>query len=283
MVVRDRGGWASRTLRALLVVGIGLLPLAVAGVSGAQGKPEESQAELAKKTQNPVADLISVPLQSDFNFGVGPKDDLQYVLNIQPVVPFHLTESWNLITRTILPLIYQPELAPGVGDVFGLGDIQLSLFLSPAKPGHLIWGVGPIFSFPSATDDVLGSGKFSIGPSVVGLTIQGHWVIGALVNNLFSVAGDSDRKTVNQMLIQPFLNYNLPDGWYVTSAPIITADWEANSDDRWTVPVGGGVGKILRLGKLPLNAQLQAFYNVVRPDSTAEWQLRVQLQFLFPK
>jgi hypothetical protein len=123
----------------------------------------------------------------------------------------------------------------------------------------------------------------SIGPSVVALTIQGHWVFGALVNNLFSVTGDSDRKTVNQMLIQPFRNYNLPDGWYVTSAPIITADWEAASDDRWTVPVGGGVGKIFRLGKLPLNAQLQAFYNVVRPDNTAEWQLRVQLQFLFPR
>ena len=132
-----------------------LLVACVPGLAEAQ-----DDAELAKKTQNPVADLISVPFQNNVNFGVGPNDDVQYILNIQPVIPFRLTEDWNLISRTIVPLIYQPELAPGVGEVFGLGDIQQSLFLSPAKPGKLIWGVGPILQFPTATDDSLGQGKW---------------------------------------------------------------------------------------------------------------------------
>ena len=238
---------------------------------------------LAKKTQNPVADLISVPFQNNVNFGVGPHDDVQYILNIQPVIPFKLTEDWNLISRTIVPLIYQPELAPGVGEVFGLGDIQESLFLSPAKPGKVIWGLGPIFQFPTATDDSLGQGKWGAGPTAVALTVHGPWVLGALVNNVWSFAGDSDRRDVNQMLLQPFVNYNLPDAWYVVTAPIITADWEADGDDRWTVPIGAGVGKIVRLGKLPVNAQASAYYNVVRPDNAAEWQLRIQIQLLFPR
>jgi hypothetical protein len=223
-----------------------LLVACVPGLAEAQG-----DTELAKKTQNPVADLISVPFQNNINFGVGPNDDVQYILNVQPVIPFRLTEDWNLISRTIAPLIYQPELAPGVGDVFGLGDIQQSLFFSPAKPGKLIWGVGPILQFPTATDDSLGQGKWGAGPTAVALTVHGPWVLGALVNNVWSFAGDSDRRDVNQMLIQPFVNYNLPDAWYVVTAPIITADWEAESDDRWTVPLGAGVGKIVRLGKLP--------------------------------
>ena len=244
---------------------------------------QHDDAELAKKTQNPVADLISVPFQNNVNFGVGPHDDVQYILNIQPVIPFKLTEDWNLISRTIVPLIYQPELAPGVGEVFGLGDIQESLFLSPAKPGKVIWGLGPIFQFPTATDDSLGQGKWGAGPTAVALTVHGPWVLGALVNNVWSFAGDSDRRDVNQMLLQPFVNYNLPDAWYVVTAPIITADWEAESDDRWTVPIGAGVGKIVRLGKLPVNAQASAYYNVVRPDNAAEWQLRIQIQLLFPR
>ena len=243
----------------------------------------QDDTELAKKTQNPVADLISVPFQNNINFGVGPEDDVQYILNIQPVIPFKLTEDWNLISRTILPLIYQPELAPGVGDVFGLGDIQQSLFLSPAKPGKLIWGVGPILQFPTATDDSLGQGKWGAGPTAVALTVHGPWVLGTLINNVWSFAGESDRRDVNQMLIQPFVNYNLPHAWYVVTAPIITADWEAESDDRWTVPIGAGVGKIVRIGKLPVNAQASAYYNVERPDNAAEWQLRIQIQLLFPR
>jgi hypothetical protein len=243
----------------------------------------QDATDLAKKTQNPVADLISVPFQNNINFGVGPNDDVQYILNIQPVIPFRLTEDWNLISRTIAPLIYQPELAPGVGEVFGLGDIQQSLFLSPAKPGQLIWGIGPIFQFPSATDDALGQGKWGAGPTAVALTMQGPWVFGALINNVWSFAGDDARPDVNQMLIQPFLNFNLPAGWYLTASPVVTANWKADSDNRWTVPIGGGAGKILKIGAQPVNVQLSAYYNVVRPDDAAEWQLRLQIQLLFPK
>ena len=275
--VRHRKCRASSAMRG--TVGATLLWLLVLSV------PVHAQdaSDLAKKSQNPVADLISVPFENTIKFGVGPHRDVQYILNIQPVIPFRLTDDWNVISRTIVPLIYQPELAPGVGKTFGLGDIQQSVFLSPAKPGAVIWGAGVNLQFPTATDDALGQGKWGAGPTVAALTIQGPWVIGALVNNVWSFAGDGDRKAVNQMLVQPFVNYNLPGGWYVNSVPKITADWEARRSDRWTVPIGGGVGKILRIGALPVDAQLGAYYNVVRPDNGAEWELRGQVQFLFPR
>jgi hypothetical protein len=243
----------------------------------------QDDLELAKKTQNPVADLISVPFENHINFGVGPHNDAQNILYVQPVIPFRLTDEWNLISRTVAPVIYQPELAPGVGDTFGLGDIQLSLFLSPAKPGVLIWGAGPVLQFPTATDDVLGQGKWGAGPTAAALTIQGPWVVGALINNVWSFAGDGKRKAVNQMLLQPIISYNLPGGWYVNSIPMITADWKADAGERWTVPIGGGVGRIVRIGPLPLGVDVGAYYNVVRPDNAAECELRARVNFLFPK
>jgi hypothetical protein len=250
----------------------------------AKSPAEENETELAKKTQNPVADLISVPFQNNFNFGVGPRDTTVYVLNIQPVIPIHLTENWNLITRTIVPVVSQGGLMPGMDHVGGLGDINPSLFLSPAGSKKFIWGVGPTMSLPTASSTLLGTGKWSAGPTAVALTMQGPWVVGALANNQWSFAGWGDSK-VNQLLVQPFLNYNLPKGWYLTSAPIMTANWVADSSNQWTVPAGGGGGKLWRVGKigLPVNTQIQAFYNAIRPDQTAEWQLRVQVQFLFPK
>ncbi len=252
------------------------------GGGGGSGGNEDAE-KLAKAVQNPVADLISVPFQNNFNFGFGPRDVTQWVLNVQPVIPIRLNEDWNLITRTILPIINQPSPAPGVPSAFGLGDINPSFFFSPAKSGKFIWGVGPTFTFPTATDSVLGNGKWSAGPTAVALMVEGHWVVGALFNNQWSYAGWGD-EDVNAMVLQPFVNYNLPNGWYVSSAPILTANWEADSDERWTVPIGGGVGKIIHVGKAPLNLQLQAFYNVVTPDTFgADWQLRFQVQLLFPK
>ena len=244
---------------------------------------EEAAENLAKKTQNPVADLISIPFQNNFNFGVGPEEDLQYILNIQPVIPVKLGEDWNLITRTIAPIIDQPAMTIGVGSNFGLGDINTSLFLSPSKPGKFIWGVGPVLQFPTGTDDALGTGKWCAGPTAVGLFMPGHWVFGALANNLWSYAGDDDRPDVNRFLFQYFINYNFHHGWYLTFSPIITSNWKAESGNQWTVPFGGGVGKIVRIGKLPLNLQLQAFYNVVKPELGEEWSMRFQFQFLFPK
>jgi len=274
----------------------------IALVSGrAMAQQDSSAEELAKKTQNPVADLISVPLQNNFNFGAGHNHNkMLYVLNIQPVIPIKLTDEWNLITRTIMPVINQPAFFPTHGGAVhsttgtGLGDINPTFFLSPGKPGELIWGLGPTFTLPTATDRDLGSGQLSMGPAGVLLTMQGHWVFGALMNNQWSVAGWGD-KPVNAMLLQPFVNYNLPDGWYLTSAPIVTANWKADKGgDVWTVPLGGGFGKLFRLGqvlpleghpiaKLPINTQLAAYGNVAHPEFGPKWQLRFQLQFLFPK
>ncbi len=249
---------------------------------GGAGQEQAQQAELAKAAQNPLAKMISVPLQNNFNFGVGPNDATQWILNVQPIIPITLSEDWNLITRTIIPIINQPSPAPGVPSAFGLGDINPSFFFSPAKSGKLIWGVGPTFTFPTATDSLLGSGEWSAGPAAVALTMQGHWVIGALANQQWSYAGWGDQD-VSAVLIQPFINYNLPHGWYLNSVPIMTANWEANSDDRWTVPIGGGVGKIQRIGRLPVNFQLGAYWNVVKPDNGPDWQLRFQVQFMLPK
>jgi hypothetical protein len=231
-----------------------------------------------------MADLISIPIQNNTNYKYGPLEKTQNITNIQPVIPFSLNEDWNLITRTIMPLINQPEFVPGQGSKFGLGDINLSLFVGPKEPGEVIWGCGPVFMLPTATDDRLGSKKWGAGPAAVALTMQGPWVFGALAQNIWSFAGDSDRADVNQMLIQYFINYNLPHGWYLTSAPIITANWEADSDDRWTIPFGAGVGRLIFLGELPLNMQVGGYYNVKKPDNIGpRWTLRCQIQTLLPK
>jgi hypothetical protein len=243
----------------------------------------QDSSDLAKKSQNPISDMISLPVQNNFNFGMGQDDNAQYILNIQPVYPVRIFEGWNLVNRLIIPYINLPELAPGVGDASGLGDIQYQGYFSPAEPGEIIWGVGPVFSIPSATEEILGSDKWSIGPGIVVLTIRGPWVFGGLINNIWSFAGEDERADVNQMLINPFVNYNMPGGWYLTSAPNITANWEADDDDRWILPIGGGIGKIFNIGNQPINAQLSFYYNIEHPDNGPEWLAKFQFTFLFPK
>jgi len=243
---------------------------------------ETDEAELAKAAHNPVASMISLPFQNNTNFGFGPEDGTQNLLNIQPVWPISISENWNLVTRTIVPVLSQPEMMPGGDRTFGLGDISFTAFFSPAKPGKVIWGAGPVFLLPTATDDVLGSDKWGMGPSVVILTMPGHWVVGSLFSNVWSFAGSGDHD-INIFTWQYFINYNLPKGWYLCSAPIITANWKADSGNKWIVPFGGGFGRIFRIGKQPLNAAAQAFYNVKKPDFGPDWTLRLQLQFLFPK
>ena len=254
--------------------------------SDAQASDEStSEGELAKKTQNPVADLISVPIQNNFNFNAGPYNQTQTVINIQPVIPIHLSENFNLITRTILPVVDQPDPVSNTSQ-FGLGNLNTTLFLSPAKSKAVTWGVGPIFGFPTKTNDLLGSNTFSVGPSAVVVAMPKHWVIGAIANQQWSIGNAPPNQRVNAMLIQPFINYNLPDGWYLTSAPIITANWEAfgnNSSDRWVIPIGGGFGKIVKTGGPPLNMNLQGYYNVVNPTQGSDWQLRFTVALLFPK
>ncbi len=248
---------------------------------------QDSQADLARAAQNPIADLISLPFQNNTNFNFGPLDKAQNVLNIQPVYPLGLNREWNLITRTILPAISQPATQQGQDREFGLGDVQFSAFLSPKAPTAkgIIWGAGVIAQLDTATDDRLGQGAWGLGPTAVALTSKGSWVIGGLVNNVWSISEDSGRQEVNQFLFQPFINYNFPDipGRYLSFAPIMTANWEADSGNQWTVPVGLGVGQIFEIGKQPVNGQVAAYYNVEKPEYGADWQLRIQLQFLFPK
>ncbi len=202
-------------------------------------------------------------------------------MNIQPVVPFSLSEKWNLITRTILPIISQPAFTLNQNRKDGVGDTLFTAFFSPKDSGSLIWGAGPAILIPTSTDDRLGAGEWGAGPGVVFLTIQGPWVVGSLFSNVWSFTGDSD---VNIFTWQPFVNYNLDGGWYLTTSPLITANWEADSDNTWTVPVGGGFGRVFRVGQQNLNMQLQSFYNIEEPDDIGpEWSIRFQVQFLFPK
>jgi hypothetical protein len=186
-------------------------------------------------------------------------------------------------------VIYQPPLFQGDSTDFGLGDFNPALFFSPKKPISvapgvgLVWGAGPVFAFPTATDSRLGSEQWSAGPTFVALLLTKKIVTGFLINNLWSYAGAGDRANVNAMTLQPFFNYNMPKGWYLTTSPIITANWEADSDNRWTIPIGGGIGRVFKIGKQPINAQVTYYYNLESPELTGgDSQLRAQWTFLFP-
>jgi len=248
--------------------------------------------ELRKQSQNPIANLISVPFENLTNFGIGPADRTQNVLNIEPVLPVSLTKNWNLITRWILPIIFQPlpvPLPPGQVEqktgVSGLGDLNPSFFLSPKK-GKVIWGVGTTFVFPTATNTTfLGQGKLSIGPTIVALVQPSHFTVGFLANNYWSVAGHSDlnKPAVNQFLLQWFVNYNMKKGWFLVTAPIITANWRATNNNVWNVPFGGGVGRIMKLGFQPVNLTVQFYGNAVHPPGASPWQMKFDAVLLFPK
>lgn len=244
----------------------------------------ESKEELAKQAQNPLAKVISLPFQDNLYLNIGPEEDqTANVLNIQPVIPVGLNEDWNLITRTVIPVISEPGFIPNQERVNGIGDIQFSAVLSPVKSSGFIWGVGPVIQLPSHSNQRLGNDRWGIGPGIVALSMEkgSPWVYGALVNNIWSV-GSGDDPSYNKFMLQPFVNYNFEDGLYLVSSPIITADWKADSGDRWTVPLGGGIGKVFHLGRLPVNTQFQAFYNVETPDAGGDWTLRFQLQVFLP-
>jgi hypothetical protein len=277
------------------------LTVTIASTAGRYAKAQESTEALAAAAQNPVAAMYSLPFQNSTYFGAGPNHDkTANVLNIQPVLPFTVGD-WNIISRTIAPLIYVPSVKTGFGaslgddttdanvgprglpQAFGLGDINQTFYFSPAAPSDFIWGAGPSISLPTATSNVIGAGKVSVGPAAVGLMMPKPWVIGMLARQLFSVAGPTGRADVNQTLLQPFVTYNLPEGWYVTSSPVITANWSADSSQRWSVPMGGGAGKLFRIGGQPINATLQAYDYVERPSFGPKWALRFQVQFLFPR
>lgn len=245
---------------------------------------DNSATALAKKLQNPIGDLISVPFQNNTNFSFGPKKGTQNILNIQPVIPFHLNEDWNLITRTILPLIWQPSLQPAQTVPFGSGPTTFSAFLSPKRPvGGWVWGVGPVVQIPTASSTTLGSNVWGAGPTLVAVHLGGSFVYGALVNNVFSFGGSTARGTrYDTFTFNPFVNYNFGDGWFVGTVPIITANWLTTGSKAWTLPLGAQAGRLIKIGgKLPVNLLIGAYYNALRPQFGSTWQLRTQIAIIF--
>ena len=246
--------------------------------------PKHSAGDLAKKTQNPVADLISVQFQNNTFFETGPKARTQNILLFQPVIPIKMNKDWNFIARPIVPIINQPPFNDTQNRNHRIGNIQFQGFLSPQKKvGDWIVGLGPNLEFPtnSGPDGRFGPDMWSAGPAFVALQMKGHWVYGGLLTHLWSYHGNDDE--VNLTSFQPFINYNLKGGWYLSTAPIITANWSADSSQQWTIPVGGGVGRVFHVGKQPINTSLRAYYNVEAPRDGADWQLQLTASLLFPK
>ena len=245
--------------------------------------------DLAKQSQNPLGTVISLPLENNFYTGIGPSESSVYALNIKPVYPMEVG-NWNLINRFILPAIYSKghdaPVPPGIevdtgysgpieiaqGSAFGLGDLTYQAYFSPRDSGDWIWGVGPVLILPTATEARYASDKLSLGAAFVALSMPGNWVYGILAQNVWSVAGDSDAADVNSFLFQYFLNYNMGAGWYLSSTPVITANWEADSDDAWTIPLGIGLSKTKIIGKTPWKFQGQVQYYAKQADSFGpEW------------
>jgi hypothetical protein len=240
---------------------------------------------LVREAKNPFADLTNLQFLYDASMGSAPRDQTSQVVTFQPLIPFSVAPNWSIITRTILPLIDQPGTTAGSGRVRGVGDTQFSAFLSPTRTGSLVWGAGPVLQLPTASNSALGQGKWGAGPTA-GLQWSGtQWTFGALVNNIWSFAGDAGRPAVNQMQLQPEINYTFkhdPNG-YLTFSPTMTANWQASANERWTVPVSLGIGQLVKLGSQSINLQATAYYNVVAPTDTPPWTLEMELQFLFPK
>ena len=242
---------------------------------------QAQEADLAQKLANPISDLISLPIQSNFDFNVGLGEGEVWRTNIQPVIPFGISEDWNVISRTILPVVDQQGLALSGDalDATGLGDLTQSFFFSP-KEGSIIWGVGPVFLIPTATDDLLGTEKWAAGPTAVLLKQSGPWTVGMLANHLWDFAGDDGRDPINATLLQPFLSYILPAKTTLTLNTESTYDWE---NEQWTVPINFQVSQMLKIGDLPMQAFVGARYYAEGPENGPDWGIRFGLTFLFPK
>jgi len=276
-----------RAQQRVLALAIGCW-LALSGTAFAQEAQEAQEGQqappsaeaLAKAAQNPLATMVTLPLQANYNTGVGPYERTFFNLNVQPVVPI-AGENWNLITRTIIPLNSVPM--GEIDSAFGIGDTTLQLFFSPAKGGSITWGVGPVVSIPSASNpEVLGSGKWGLGPTGVVFIQAGRWTMGGVVSNTWSVAGDDDRDDYNRFLLQYFVNFNFGGGWALGTVPIVTANWKAEDGNKWTVPWGLQVSKVARIGAQPVNLLLGYYTNSTHPEGAAGGQVRVQINFMFP-
>jgi len=256
-------------------------PTLVPPAAAARGADaQDEKAELAKKLQNPIASLVSVPVQNNWDFGIGPADAMRYTANIQPVTPFSISTDWNLIVRTIIPVIYAEEPVKGFGNKFGLGDITQSFFFSPKEPvGGWILGAGPVALWPTETDSALGTGKWGAGPTVVALRQDHAWTYGILANQIWSYAGWGDQN-VNATFLQPFVGYTTKTLTTFTVNTESTYDWQAR---QWTVPINFMVQQLVKIGKLPIAFQLGYRYYADKPNGGPDWGLRFTITFLFPK
>jgi len=273
----------SRSMRPTLTAVAGLaLAMSMATVGPARADAD-ADSDLAQELTNPVADLITLPVQMNFDRELGPDDDgKKLTTNVQPVIPFHLNQEWNLITRTIAPVIYQDNVLPGSGSKFGLGDINASLFLSPKKPtGGVLWGVGPVLLLPTATDEDLGGEKWGAGPAAVGLVLRGPWTAGMLANHVWSFAGDDDRQDVDNTFLQPFLAYTTSNAWTFSVQSETSYNWET---ENWSVPVNVAISKLVWLGRLPVSLQAGAGYWAESPPGGPEgFRYRLQLNVVLPR
>jgi hypothetical protein len=245
------------------------------------GSAEAEMLALAKASQNPVADMNTVPIQFNWFTGGGLGNQTLSQTLIQPVLPLPLNKDFNIVSRTVVPVMSVPT-ATGES-LKGIADIQEQIFLSPSHSKGLIWGFGPILSLPTATVSALATGQFAAGPNAVLLAMPGKFVVGAVINQMWRIGGSSTTTPINQFYSQPFINYNFKLGWSVSFAPAITANWSAPSGQQWTVPLGAGVSKITLVGKQPFNLSLQYYHNVVRPDNAGADQVRILVALLFPR
>ncbi|MBN2437811.1 MAG: transporter [Deltaproteobacteria bacterium] len=266
--------------RNATVISISMVVLLLALPVWAQEKADET-AELAKKLANPIASLISVPIQGNLDFGIGSADATKLTVNIQPVIPFSLNSKWNLITRTIFPVIYAEAPADGIDSTSGLGDIVQSFFLSPKDPvGGWIMGAGPVMLYPSATEKTLGSDKWGAGPTAVILKQQSGFTYGLLANHIWSFAGLDDRNDISATLLQPFLAYQTKTYTTFGVNTESTYDWKS---EQWTVPVNLTLAQMVKIGGMPIQFMLGGRYYADKPDGGPDWGLRFQVTFLFPK
>jgi hypothetical protein len=264
--------------------GKALLAASVFLVAASPALAAEDSEALAAQLANPLAKLISIPIQGNYNSGYGPEEDGEQVLvNVQPVIPFSVNDDWNIISRTIVPVTWQTDMLPKAGTQFGLGNTTQSFFLSPARTVNgITWGVGPVLYVPTATDDLLGPDTFGAGPTGVALWQGKGWTAGVLANQIWSVAGDKDEE-INASYLQPFLSYTTPDAWTFTLNTESTYNW---NDDEWSVPVNFAVAKLVRVGgKLPVSFFGGVRYWAETPkDAGPEgWGARFGFTVLLPK
>lgn len=293
----ERGGRSGDRLRrrhrtALAIVIVALITRSddarAQRASGDSASRGASEADLSKASQNPVANLISLPLQYNYFTGGGLGENSQMLLNVQPVLPLPIGERWLVVSRTIVPFVSIPiegtDIVPIGNDLRagGTADIQEQAYFTKKKPGKITWGVGPVFSFPTATNRFAKTGQWGLGPTAVALVMPGPWVIGALANNVWRIGGAAHRQVLNVFTAQPFINLNLPLAWSISTSPIITSNWSAPEGDRWTVPIGIGVAKVTHIATQPMSFGIQYYHNLNHPSFAGAEEIRFIATFLWP-